>query len=144
MGFGETGGLAFLGGAPSVLPGAACSTLFLRGAAALTWGWLGACACGSGRSVAPASDAGRRLTVAVPFWKAAGCLVLGWAAPAASPLAAAGSPKPSGSLSRLLGRRLTVDDSCRVKSEPLGWGLLLRGRRFRVGLASGLEASSGA
>lgn len=59
-----------------------------------------------------------------------------------SPLVAARSAKPSGSLSRLLGRRLTVDDSCRVKSEPLGWGLLLRGRRFKVAVVPTLELSS--
>lgn len=80
--------------------------------------------------------------VAVPFWKATGCMVFGWGVPAGCPLAVARSAKPSGSLSRLLGRRLTVDDSCRVKSEPLCWDLLLRGRRFRVGLVSGLEVSS--
>lgn len=88
--------------------------------------------------------------MAVPFWKATGCVVLGWGAALlgwgatalGSPFAAASSAKPSGSLSRLLGRRLTVDDSCRVKSEPLGWDLLPRGRRFRVGLTSGLETSS--
>lgn len=59
-----------------------------------------------------------------------------------SPLVPARSVKPSGSLSRLLGRRLTVDDSWRVKREPLGWGLELRERRFRVAVASTPDRSS--
>lgn len=52
------------------------------------------------------------------------------------------SAKPSGSLSRLLGRRLTVDDSWRVKSDPAGWGVELRGRLFKVVVGSTLEMSS--
>lgn len=37
IGLGDTGGFGFLTGPPSLLTGADCSTLFLRGAA-VTWG----------------------------------------------------------------------------------------------------------
>lgn len=67
-------------------------------------------------------------------------MVLGCPVPTDSPLAAFRSANPSGSLSRLLGRRLTVDDSWSVKSEPLGWALVLRGRRFKVAVASTLSS----
>lgn len=108
---------------PAITPGPPRSELSLRGGVA----WIGL-----GSSASPISYTGRRLTVAVPFsYGTAGSGPV--TAPAlAAPVLTAHvlevpvmsaiplSEKPSGSLSLLLGRRLTVEDSVRVKRDPLG------------------------